>query len=151
MASAPPARCTLWLAPAVTNVGGGAVFDGTDTVPTEVGLKVVGAGGAGGGADAAPVGPGGGAGRPEDAPAGGGGGAWEAFQVLDGAGGAGGGALPTGGGGTLAVPAGGPGVTAVTGQTVVLTGMMTVVATVLWAGQLLTSGPQLVMVWVVVL
>jgi hypothetical protein len=38
----------------------------------------------------------------------------------------------------------------VTGQTVVLTGITIVVATVLWAGQLVTSGPQLVMVcnWV---
>ncbi len=41
--------------------------------------------------------------------------------------------------------------TSVTGHTVVLTGTMTVVSTVLWAGQLFTSGPQLVMVCVVVL
>jgi hypothetical protein len=35
----------------------------------------------------------------------------------------------------------------VTGHTVVLTAMVTVVTTMLWAGHLVTVGAQLVMVW----
>lgn len=39
---------------------------------------------------------------------------------------------------------------AVTGQMVVLTAMVSVETTVLWAGQLVTSGPQEVTVWTLV-
>jgi hypothetical protein len=38
-------------------------------------------------------------------------------------------------------------VVSVTGQTVVLTAMVTVVRTVLWAGHFVSTGGQLVMVW----
>lgn len=56
-----------------------------------------------------------------------------------------------GGGGALQVCAGGGGSSEVTGQTVVLTGTVTVVRTVLCAGQEVTVGWQLMIVLVVVL
>ena len=115
---------------------------GADTEPTQVGLKVVGAAAGGGGANV-----GGGAltaTKLGEADADG------ALQVEADADGGGGGTQELAGGVALG-GAGGATVAAVTGQTVVLTGTMTVVSTVLWAGQLSTSGPQLVIVWVVVL
>ena len=86
---------------------------------------------------------------------GGGGGATTAEDDTTGGGGGGattevGQALVLGTATALDVMGGGALVTSVTGQTVVLTAMVTVVSTVLWAGQRVTVGWQEVMVLTVV-
>jgi hypothetical protein len=107
------------------------VLDGGAMVPTDVVMVGV----VGGAVLTALVTAGDGATQAEEEPAGGRGGA---LQLL------GGDAGGDGGGATEGMEVG------VTGQMVVLTAITTVVTTVLWAGQWDTSGPQLVMVWVVV-
>lgn len=84
---------------------------------------------------------------------GGGGGGGGTAVVAGGGGGGGGTGLVGGGAGASELVAGGAGFSvslSVTGQTVVLTGMVTVVRTVLCAGHLVSVGWQLVMVLVVV-